>query len=136
MKYYRLRKDFINHKDCCWYKGTKLFKDGFGNLKDEWGNFLFRYDSEYAREYSIGNDDGEWDKRADLVDEIKTMCNNKDNHNPSFDSIYDYLWKYWRKFSFMKDTGDSWIFNTDFYCAPIWELEKMKTDLICVSVNV
>lgn len=135
MRHYRLRKDFINFHDYCWYKGTQLFRDSFDNLKDEYGNVLFRYDSENARDYAIGNDDGQWEKRTNLVDDIKDMCNNKDNHNPAFDEIYDYLWKAQRKYSFMKDIGDSWIFNADFYCAPIWELDKMKTDLICIIAN-
>ena len=116
-------------------KGTpfKNLKNN-GYLYDENGNFMCCTFSELARIFNlVGNDDGRWEERGPLVIEIKAFIQ-YEKHEEFENRVEPLLIKMWEDEQFLKynqfaKDGGPWIWNEDFYCAPIDELKEKVNNL-------
>ena len=116
-------------------RGTAFFNTkGDGYLYDEKGNFMCCTHSELARIYNIvGNDDGNWEERGDLVTKIKSFLL-YDNHEEFERCVEPLLCKMWEddqclQFNQFAKDGGPWIWNDDFYCASITDLREVYNKL-------
>lgn len=101
-------------------RGEKLEShDGF--IYDSKGRAICADHSQNAYDYFSNNDDGHGFRRGDLVREIMKRLNVRDDdYQKRWDRIWDdeSLKKYKRT-----DHGDFWLWNFDFFNAPILVLE-------------
>ena len=78
--------------------------------------------SQNAYDYFSSDDDGNGTKRGDLINAIRTaLAKADDKHQARWDKIWDdedNLGKYRRQ-----DNPDHWLWNFDFYNAPIEDLQ-------------
>lgn len=126
MNNYIITKSFENLNDQVYEVGTPLQNHGgalcFGD------KFIFMAHSENARNHSVGNDDGEWQRRRELIDKINGMISvdltreTYDEHSKKIEK----LWSYSKAMKYCKGGSpetDAWIWNDNFYCATIRDLE-------------
>ena len=81
--------------------------------------------SQNAYDYFARNDDGKGLERGKLTAEIIKLLNNRK------DGKYQNRWdRIWGDLSLLKykrpEHADHWLWNHDFYCAPIADLERIK----------
>ena len=103
--------------------GTKL--DETNNIISYSGNPICYIKSQNAYDYFARNDDGKGLERGKLTAEIIKLLNNRK------DGKYQDRWdRIWGDLSLLKykrpEHEDRWLWNHDFYCAPIEELEHIK----------
>lgn len=80
--------------------------------------------SQNAYDYFSINDDGDGIDRGKLTSEIvRTLMKRDAKHQSRWDKI-------WSDLSLLKykrpEHADHWLWNHDFYCAPIADLERIK----------
>jgi len=90
---------------------------------------LCAYQSQNAYDYFVGNDDGKGLERGKLIQEIKYLLQKPSTkHQKRWNKLWgaNEVYKYRRN-----DYEDYWLWNSDFYTAPIEDLQHIK-DLITI----
>ena len=103
--------------------GTKL--DEANNVISYCGSPICYTKSQNAYDYFARNDDGKGLERGKLTAEIIKLLNNRK------DGKYQDRWdRIWGDLSLLKykrpEHEDRWLWNHDFYCASVEELEHIK----------
>lgn len=112
------------------------FNIPYGTQLDEIGGVLFyngkkvcNDHSAVMREYFTRDDDGNGKKRAKLAKEIcDTLHIREGETQEEWDERWKVVWKdeLCRKYNKQPDSSD-WLWNIEFYNAPIEDLEYIKT---------
>lgn len=88
-----------------------------------WGNVLLcDTTSKYAYDYASINDDGRGLERGGLVDAIKSRLEKRDG---SYQTRWDKVWGAPVCQRYRRPERDDWIWNHDFYNAPVEDLQAI-----------
>lgn len=102
--------------------GERLTVKGDFIAKD--GALICAVKSQNSHDYFSPDDDGQGLTRGKLTEDINKLLQRKDKkHQARWDKV-------WADISLLKykhpEHPDHWLWNHDFYCAPILELERIK----------
>lgn len=102
--------------------GTRLEnQDGFLMLN---GKPVCAATSQNGLDYFAQNDDGQWEERGKLTIEIHSTLTKRDKkYQTRWDKVWeDAICKKYRR----EEHEDFWLWNQDFYTAPIADLRHIK----------
>ena len=131
MKKYAAYKEFQKFKGKLYPVGSE-FENRDGQIYNEDG-FMCLAASEKAKETLVGNDDGMWKKRGELVNEIRELIKiTGDKPVDKILAVYDWLFSDKTVYQYGKNHNpdtDAWIWNADFFAASIEDLEYIKKEV-------
>ena len=80
--------------------------------------------SQNAHDYFAVNDDGRGLERGNLTSSIIKLLSKRDK---SYQERWDKIWSDLSLLKYKREEDpDYWMWNHDFYCAPVEELERIK----------
>lgn len=112
--------------------GTEVVCSVNGELLSKCGEFLCLTHSENAKKHFVGNDDGRWELRGRIINSIYNLIQGCTDEDLKCDRI-TVLWTIPRclQYAMLKNPEtDSWIWNEEYYCAPIEDLEYIHDVLL------
>ena len=95
-----------------------------GDFITKGGELICAVRSQNSHDYFSPDDDGQGLARGKLTEDINKLLQKKDKkHQARWDKV-------WGDISLLKykrpEHPDHWLWNHDFYCAPVPELERIK----------
>ena len=132
MHRYRARREFYKHNGKTYPVGSE-FHCSNGIIYNIDGLMCNRH-SQKSFDCLVGDDDDQWELRASLITEIEQLIICQD-----LDVRYDRLMFLWNDETAMRygrggnPDIDSWLWNDDFYCAEILDLQYLKEKLLQIG---
>ena len=100
-----------------------ILENDYGLLKFNGKTICFAR-SQNAHDYFAVNDDGRGLERGNLTSSIIKLLSKRDK---SYQERWDKIWSDLSMLKYKREEDpDYWIWNHDFYCAPVEELERIK----------
>lgn len=100
-----------------------ILENDYGLLKFNGKPICFAR-SQNAHDYFAVNDDGRGLERGNLTSSIIKLLSKRDK---SYQERWDKIWSDISMLKYKREEDpDYWMWNHDFYCAPVEELERIK----------
>ena len=121
-KIYRVYKPFQVWNGPLLPAGAQLYRFQDESLYTQAGQLACFASSQHSRDCLVGNDDGHWEERGKLIEEINSLTVGKPN------VIYKLKEDmFCRQFNEnARDLNLPWFWTVDFYCTPISNLQIIK----------
>lgn len=135
MKRYKVIKPFQIHNGPLLPIGTSVLN--YNGMIVNNNHFMCLVSSDHSHECLVGNDDNNWERRSQLIKVINKMVYCEDmpedlpfsNKSDVKEKRLEALWSYARSKKYCRGgriEEDAWLWNDEYYCADLGDLEKIR----------